>query len=135
MSKANTKDDYCYVWRVENAEGKGPYSIKNGYNTIHGERYSDGRECWSEYGRHPTPSCDGLSFVAWDHWRFAFASRAQFHLWFEKDACARLAGLGFHLARYRVRADDMRHGRKQCVFVRDKAILIETEQLTGGLQQ
>lgn len=114
-----------HVWRIENADGEGPYA--NDDETV--------PLAFRTISKHPAPYMDpGLSdwwgtsiFDEKPEYVFGFKSLSQYRKWFNDITFRReLEREGFQLNRYEVPDDWFKASNHQAVFVKDKAKLIET---------
>jgi hypothetical protein len=106
------------VYRVENADGEGPYA---GFKTTDLSRHYN-------TDTHPGPYYDNIPSVHSYH-RFGFSSAEKFVSWFNEDERASLAGDGYRMSIYDVDPAHVIHGRKQVVFEAAEATLFETLDL------
>jgi hypothetical protein len=96
------------VYRIEDADGRGPYSLKG-----IGEAHAKGTHCPD---RNPSPKrSDVISFDS-EKDVFGFRSMRQFRTWFLTEDRKHLAGKGYLLSVYSVPRKFVLHGRKQLAF-------------------
>lgn len=105
------------VYRVENAEGQGPYrpdGPANGFN----------HSCVNS---HPTPHNDGIPCP--EEYVCGFTSREQLKEWFDATERTTLRAEGYMIALYIVPGECVVDGKKQLVFDPSKADLAFRETL------
>lgn len=78
------------VFRVENEEGRGPYSIWDGYAVM----YCSGGN------RHPSPQSEGYNLRSGSAEVFGFTSLEQLERWFSPRDLRKLANEGFTVVKY-----------------------------------
>ncbi len=105
------------VFRVENKDGRGPYSV---HGTTGQPFAVDNR---------PMPDEDGLLPMAtpneWQR-RYGFASITAYLDWFESDDVRdRMHERGFHIVKYEVPEDSILIGGCQLLFDKTQAMMIE----------
>jgi hypothetical protein len=112
------------VFRIEDADGQGPYRTCN-----------KSFECAFEndFLKHPTPFQDSLLSPLWrkldrnerDQFSCAFKSEEQLNSWFyNQEFLEWLHANGFHMALYRAFADEVLIGHSQVAFKKSDAALI-----------
>lgn len=111
------------VYRIQDAFGDGPYN-NDGQVPGLGDAHTDG-------GIHPPPDMDGIEYSwDWDEYVCGFGSMPAMLWWFD----GWLDKLHYHyhaLTIWEVDEEYVREGRKQVMFNRDMADLIETVPLTA----
>jgi hypothetical protein len=102
------------LYRVQNADGSGPYNslpteyYKGNSLTYHGNEGDD---------IHPMPRHDGLDeYISYTE-KFAFASLKQLMSWFSTTEISWLTKHGFSVYRVWVDTDRVKYGNHQCTFV------------------
>lgn len=112
------------VYRVETEEGEGAYAARHRF----GERPTYLRDMYREYedyDPHPGPYDDGLGYT---HSSEHFGGQSPAHIaeWFfrEQSDARLIAEAQLFVSVYQVRRRFVREGGRQCVFVRDKALLV-----------
>lgn len=136
------------VYRLQNDAGLGPYTIRRGstypvpsYLQIEQDWLSNPRKR-DEEDPHPSPTEDGLALnegLAWSALRndefCGFESMASLRAWFlrEPQDPEALDNLGLRVTVWKVHGRYVRKGRKQLVFKREKAELLETYRTTDEL--
>lgn len=103
------------IYRIENADGDGPYNPSRGLD-IYECPYYPQPGTREEAEQHPAPAHDSALVEAWaavsmtsrrlNDWRYGFASVAQLRRWFADDRVLEwLQRHGYHLATYTVRGE------------------------------
>ena len=101
------------VWRIENKEGDGPYSMmRDNENLDFLFRHNNNLDRW------PPPTDDDIDEIRPEE-VFGFASQESLYLWFGDDL-ERLEENGFYITCYE--SNYVRHGFKQVVFVKGERI-------------
>lgn len=75
---------------------------------------------------HPAPGEDGLGYIE-HHEFFGFVSTDQVRAWFFRDGdddARRYQSRGMQITAWDVKRRHVREGRRQCVFVKHKAMLV-----------
>lgn len=101
------------IYRVEDAEGNGPYGWGNrGYM----EKFPDNDD------GHPTDAEDGIGYRRGNSfedsgWRFGFSSLEQAGQWFDAPRRRALADAGYSLRAFEVEPDRVLSGTRQVAFL------------------
>lgn len=105
------------VYRVENENGRGPYSTSHDFrhDLIDAHNYSR---------RHPTPNFPSLD--AETIWLCGFASQESLNEWFN-GWLEKLTSVGFRVVRYDVPDEFVKNSDIQLIFQKDKAELVKEE--------
>lgn len=121
------------VFRVEDVNGEGPYQYQydNGWNDPDAAPafIRDLRDSERMHpDPHPTPASDGLSLPIAYGEHFGFHTMTQLAAWMlrEPEDADKLALAGYQVSVYKVRVADMRHGRRQIVFWKSRAVKIRS---------
>lgn len=114
------------VYRVEDPEGRGPYSSYLAHMNY--MKHSGGRD-YPERERTPAPSEDGFSHrdISAHHF-FGFASLGELFAWFDGYA-QELHRNRYRIAVYEVGDEFVIYGVRQVVFVREEAAEVSSLQL------
>lgn len=108
------------VWRIQNAEEKGPYNADHIY-------HADLREAHNGCPSHPVPYCDGIQIYSeranGDIWLSGFKSLSQLNQWFD-GWVDRLRIVGFSIVRYKVSAEFVEKGKFQLTFSKQNSELV-----------
>lgn len=103
------------VWRVENNQGLGPYSVRPGV-------YELSEEVCERLHSHPTPELD-FGKIWWDTptelYVFGFKSIYQLRRWFTSADLEELFKLGYRVVKYRVAKELVIFGTRQVAFSLD----------------
>lgn len=98
------------VWRVENAEGNGPYHSASTLEETFGKGWDRVSLAWPRHGK----------VSPWDdEGRYVFTSKRQLLDWFDPSMLKKLIPLGYKVRSYVVQADRVVPGNRQA-FVRGK---------------
>lgn len=135
-----------HVYRLQTADGRGPYTIaRRGYAPSLPPSYLLIEREWNENPHrrditdpHPSPSEDGLErtwpngtprWSCLDHGEYCgFESLDQLRAWFlhEPHDAQALTNMGLLVTVWKVHGRHVRKGGKQVVFYREKAELIDS---------
>lgn len=101
------------VWRMQNAQGEGPYSKASWSTWRDAHTDSSGMDTLTGKYRQPSPLDDGLGY-AHNGRLFGFTTYDQLREWFSPTERERLTGLGFYPMQ--VKATHVRYGGHQVTF-------------------
>jgi hypothetical protein len=111
------------VYRVECPDGKGPYNQPGNWSFSLG--------CAHTGGSHPSPFVDPLLGYSYDEiglpskdWVCGFASMKDLYGWFGGYLRGAMRRLDARIVMYDVKAGDVRIGKHQVVFNKDRATLV-----------
>ncbi len=113
------------VWRIENEQGQGPYhGVPSLYRAFNCEANS----------MHPSPGTDGIKNYRDDEHVCGFISIGKMHDWFDRDYKKWLRKNEYLLAQYKAKPYNVKIGRKQCVFDKVRATLIERQRIPNEMK-
>lgn len=113
-----------FVWRVQNVDGYGPYSVEH--------KYCDAvKKAHDDVLKHPVPCMDGipefdtleLKGLLDDRWVCGFDSLEKLQVWFE-GWLDKLVSVGFLIYQFEVAENSLYKGQRQILFLKEEAKLI-----------